>query len=464
MKNEEKTVLLKGSYSELSRLAFPLVISNFSWSVLHLVDTAFLSRLGQEALAAVGMCSVFAHLLFVTLLGMSMAMKILIARAMGAQQLQEAARYFWSGILLLVGLGIILGGTAHLFLDVWVPGIVRHPVVQRLVVLYLSIYLLFVPVTALFVGLRALLIARARTTIFAVVIVVINFCNGLLDYVLIFGKWGAPRLEFAGAAWATVLSVCLGSGLLAGILWLGERDWLRTGSPHRSAFLQVLRTGLPLVGQYLVAIAGWVLFFVFVEKRGAYVLAVSTATSALLSLLSVGGWGLAPVVSATVSNLIGQGQIARVFHVVHRAMILSLLWHACMIGLFLVFQPFFLRLYTDDPAIQAGIRQLLPNIIVILLLFSVSTLLFNALAGTAWTQKTFLVETGAVTAYVSFAAWTVLIWQAPLWVIWFSEAVYWLVLAVLAAWFFYKRRHRWIALALNHDLLSSPTETIQEQD
>ncbi len=430
--------LLKGTTRELIKLSAPLAISNLSWSVLHLVDTVLVGKLGQAALAAMGMCMVIDSLFFVVVLSTGIALQVLISRARGEQNITKVNSLFWTGGTLILIFSSLLGYMLLMLLPEVLMLFIKDNQVRKLTYDYLNIKLVFAPVTGLFVLLRGLYFGSARTLFFSTTIILINLVNIFLDYVLIFGKLGFPRLEIKGAALATMISVSISIVILLVGIKLNQNYFLIDRPSFQSSIIsEFTRLSLPLIGQYLTAISGWVLFFTFVEKTNQFILAVTTAGTALLSMLSVMGWAMGPMVSTIISNLLGQKKISTAFRFLNRALLLAIATHALAGSLFVLLAKYPALLYASDSHIVDGILQIKWHIALILCLFSIGTTAFNALVGTGSTKLAWLCEATAVISYVSFAYITTHILQPELTLIWFSEAIYWAVLFITASFIFY---------------------------
>ncbi len=446
------TSRLEGHFLELIRLSWPMVLSNAAWSLIGIVDTAFMGRLGRTELAAIGLIYALDYTLMMVLFALGSAVQILIARWMGAQQAKRVNITFWNGVWLLTTIGLFITiagwwGIRHLL-----PLGIENQTVLQVVWQYMDIKLLGYPLTGLFIALRALFVGSAYTFPFGVAAVIISVANAILDYALIFGirDW-LPAMGVQGAALASVLAIALGVAVLSSWAY-AQRQLLHMSVPVR--FMQyiqrlIIYIGFPLVAQGITAVVGWLIFFLLIEKLGREALAVSSAGASLLQLLGLFTWSLAPIAQTIVSNLLGQGRWRSVFIVIGRLVSLSTGSMLIIVLLLNLFPEFFWRLYTQDAEIIALGLTLLPAMNFILLTFSVSTILFNSLAGTGRTTYSWISELIAVAAYVLYAYLVVVVIPQPIQIVWFSEGIYWLTLALVSSWFLFIRRgwlRHWVTL------------------
>ncbi|MFO0572130.1 MAG: MATE family efflux transporter [Polyangiaceae bacterium] len=92
---------------ELVRLAWPIAVSMLSYSVMTLVSTLFVGRLGANALAAVGLGGIAAFGLIVFSFGLLRAVKVVVSQATGAGKRRDIPVYVATGVLFAVTLGVL---------------------------------------------------------------------------------------------------------------------------------------------------------------------------------------------------------------------------------------------------------------------------------------------------------------------------------------------------------------------
>jgi len=192
------------------RLAWPVAAEMFLHTLTQIVDMMMVARLGSGALAAVGLSF---RPMFFTLsifLGVGAGTTALVARAMGSRRPDEASEVAHQSAMATV---VLSTGLAVLFW-VFAPSILRFmgaaPSVMPLGVSYmrgLAWGMVFMyTANVLTAALRGAgdTHTSMRVNIFA------NVLNVVLNYVLIFGHLGFPRLEVLGAALATSISRAAG--------------------------------------------------------------------------------------------------------------------------------------------------------------------------------------------------------------------------------------------------------------
>ncbi len=239
----------------LVALTVPVVGAMLLQSVYALVDLAFVARLGKEAVAGLSVCL---QVFFVVLaLGQILAVTALagISQAYGSGKFKEAWGLFSAFLLIAVGLGLVAAVGAFFGADTYVSWFTDDLETHRQGSLYFRINAL-----TFFSQLLLIVIGNAFRAsgdfITPVKLMVVGvLVNLVLDPLLIFGFGPFPRMEIAGAAWATVVSQCI--GLVGYGIYLardrGERG-IRLGTPawSKSFFVHLVTRGLPAGVQFLL--------------------------------------------------------------------------------------------------------------------------------------------------------------------------------------------------------------------
>jgi MATE family multidrug resistance protein len=186
-------------------LAGPVISAELGWIMMGIVDTVMVGRLGPEAIGAVGVGSSLFLALAVFGIGLLLGLDTLISQAFGAQRLRECHVWLHHGLALaslLAPIMMLLAWIGISTLDVW--GF--DPGVARLLLPYLSILVWSALPLLLYAALRRYLQAMnvVRPVMFALVSA--NLINAFFNWVLVYGRLGAPSLGVDGSAWATLAS------------------------------------------------------------------------------------------------------------------------------------------------------------------------------------------------------------------------------------------------------------------
>ena len=295
----------EGGYREVLVIAVPLILSTGAWSIQHFVDRMFLSWYSPEAIAAAMPAGMVYFTVASLFMGTASFVSTFVAQYHGAERFTRIGPILWQGIYVS-----LLGGSVLICLIPFAKPIfnlVGHdPLVQHYEVAYFQILCLggspFIASSAI----AGFFSGRGRPW----PVMWVNTCstvvNLVMDYALIFGKWGFPELGIKGAAIATVLSGIF--SLLAFLALISTRAHSRTyhtlkgWKPEPELFGRLLRFGFPSGMQFCLEIVGFTVFILLVGRLGTISLAATNIAFNIntLAFMPMIGFGMA------VSVLVGQ--------------------------------------------------------------------------------------------------------------------------------------------------------------
>ena len=192
------------------KIALPIAIQHALLSSFSLVDTIFVSRLGDVTLSAVGMCSQWSFLMNLVIFGICSATGVFVSQYWGVKDTKRIHKTL--GIALTFGILVSLVFAAFAFFTPqYVLGLFNK---NKSVISEGSKYLVTVsflyPAFAVDDILNAVLRSCEKPRLPMISAGVTTAANIFLDYCLIFGKLGFPKMGVKGAALATVISAYLG--------------------------------------------------------------------------------------------------------------------------------------------------------------------------------------------------------------------------------------------------------------
>jgi len=188
----------------LFSMSVPLCLSMLLQAFYNIVDSIFVSRLGENALTAVSLAYPIQMLMIAVSVGTGVGMNSLISRRLGERRSEEANLAANNGLALLflsscvfMFIGIFFSGTFfRMFTDV--------PEIQQMGTEYLSICCILCVGVFFQVGCERIMQAQGQNVAAMIMQMIGAVFNIVFDPILIFGLLGFPALGVAGAAWATV--------------------------------------------------------------------------------------------------------------------------------------------------------------------------------------------------------------------------------------------------------------------
>jgi MATE family multidrug resistance protein len=343
----------------LANLAWPVTLAHLGTMLLGVVDVWMVGQLGERQLAATSLGHTWAFSVQVLLLGAAAGLDPLFSQAHGAGRPDRVGETLVRGAALLLFLAVPVTAM-HLLAG---PALTLAGQPAEEVALahgYVRIRAWSVIPFAIAVLARQCLQGTAVMWPGAVAIVVGNVVNFVLNGILIFGLFGAPRLEVEGAAWATVASSCAMAATLVAIGFPWFRAMKpRLGALHDGPALAIMaRSALPVSLQ--VGLEGWgfSLGTIMAGWLGPTALAANAVALTLASLAFMVPLGLSSAGATRVGNLLGAGREWRV--AAWTAVGLGIVVMGASGSVFAALPGPVASLFTPEPAVLAVAASLLP--------------------------------------------------------------------------------------------------------
>ena len=343
-------------------LAVPMVLEMVMESLFAVADVFWVSHLGKEAIAVVGLTESVMTLIYAVAIGISIAAMAMVARRIGEKNLDRAAhtagQVLVLGAAISAGIGLVLGNLAPYILEAMgaTPETVSQGGAFTRIMLgcNMTVFLIFL-INAVFRGAGDAVIAM-RTLWLA------NALNIILGPCFIFG-WGPfPKLGVAGAAVAT--NIGRGVGVLFQLWHLASgKSRLKVSwqhlVPERAVIGSIMSTAWNGIAQLLISTTSWVGLFKILSAFGSsavagYTIAIRIVISALMP-----AWGLSNAGATLVGQNLGAGRPERAEQAVKIAARFNMIFLGAAGGIFLIFANWIVHWFAKDPEVYGyGIRAL----------------------------------------------------------------------------------------------------------
>jgi multidrug resistance protein, MATE family len=346
----------------LLAIALPVVVVQVGLMFMGVVDTIMVGHVSANALAAVALGNLYSFTLLVVAMGTLMALDPLVSQAIGASDHVAVTRAIQRGIVMSLGLGLIImalmipaGGVLRLFrqpLEV-VPQAARY--------CHISVAG-FIPFLV-FVVLRQSLQAIGNLSPIVVTIVIANVINAFANWVLIYGKLGAPALGVSGAALATVIGRWAMLALLLALAWKELHPHLHRLDPRTLAWQplrRMLGLGLPIGLQQFLEVSAFAGVGLLMGTFGAVQVASHQIAINLAALTFMVPLGVSAAAAVRVGNAVGADDAPRSRRAARLSYYLGAGFMSTTAVLFLVLPRPLASLFTDDAALIALAGALLP--------------------------------------------------------------------------------------------------------
>jgi len=387
---------LRAEMRPMIRLALPLVLAELGWMVMAIVDTMMVGRLPDSA-TAIGAVSISTHLFNVVAffgVGLLIGLDTLISQAFGAGNREDCHRSLLNGIYLSLAMTPLLT-IPLLFFGSFLKFFHVDPAVAALSIPFMKALAVGLLPLMLYFSVRRAMQAMNLVRPVAFALITANGVNLLGNWILIYGKWGAPAMGVTGSGWSTAIArVYMAAVLIVYLLWYDRK--------HRTELLKtpvdvdlprirrLLALGLPAAMQITVEIGVFALATMLIGRLGAVALASHQITLNTASLTYMVPLGISSAAAVRVGQAIGRKDIPGAANAGTAAIFIGAAFMSIASIVLLVFPRWIARMYTPDEKIISSTVTLLMVCAAFQLFDGIQTVATGALRGTGDTRTPML--------------------------------------------------------------------------
>jgi putative MATE family efflux protein len=336
-------------------MAWPAVIEGILQTAIGVVDTFFVARVSDEALAGAGTALQLIFIAIVVMSAISVGASVLVAQAVGAGDLPASRSLARQSLMLaiVVSVPLTVGGVA--FASHAIAPFGLEPEVETIAVDFWRISALTISsMIGMFVA-SAVLRGAGDTKTPMRATLLANVVNGVLAYALIFGHFGLPELEAVGSAWAGALGRYTGLALMVLVMLRprspislrGRAGWW----PRRRTTRSIFGIGVPAALEELSFSISFAVLTGIVAILGTEALASQRIAFNVMSLGFLPAWGISMAATALVGQSVGARDARSGRLAMHIAAQYAAVWMSVIGVIFFILAEPIARAYTDDPGV-----------------------------------------------------------------------------------------------------------------
>ena len=337
------------------KLAFPVMLGMMSQVLLNVVDAIMVGQLGAAALAAAGLGSMVFMVVALTFESLGTGTQIIVSRRWGEKNREAASGALLNSLILTIPVGLLLTSMGVFAGLSFIDFLVKDPEVRKLTTSYVRIRFLCLCFFLFVTSFLGYFDGVGKTLLRMGYMIIVVSLNVVLNYLLIFGKFGFPRLGVAGAALATTLSVAVGSLY---ILIRALRDDTLRHHPffcqahvHFKIIKKIVIFALPKGGRMFFIFTSYLLFLKIIGMIGVAELAASNILLAILSFSFMPGWGIGIAGATLIGQSLGGNKYLAARHYGWASVRFGILFMGLSGACFIIFARSILSLFTPDPAV-----------------------------------------------------------------------------------------------------------------
>lgn len=335
------------------KLALPIIFGELAQMSLHLIDTAMIGFTGYKQLAAASLVLNVINIPFVFGIGITISVAQMVSLAHGKSDKQQVSHYFFNGFWLcalfgvLISLGLFFGRNILLHLK-------QDPEVVKLAMPFMTLMSFSIIPMVLFMTLKQFADGLQYTKTAMTLSIIAIPLNVFLNWLLIYGHWGFPRLELVGAGIATLLTRIF-IFLVLGIVILKHKVFRKYIAVAKNQWYfklktirQLLKIGIPSslqIGMEAGAFAssGIIIGTIGAAPQAAHQVALSCASFTFMVSL-----GLSQAGSILVSNTYGTKNWKRISVIGKSTLMLAIIYGTSCCILFSLLRNYLPMLFNDE--------------------------------------------------------------------------------------------------------------------
>lgn len=343
-------------------LSVPMVLEMVMESIFAIVDIYFVSKLGADAVATVGITESMITIVYAIAIGLSMATTSVVSRRIGEKDPDRAARTAMQSIIAGLFVSLLIAIPGIIFASDLLVLMGANNLIVNELSSYTRIMLGSNMVIMLLFIINAVFRSSGDAAISMRVLWIGNLINIVLDPCLILGLGPFPALGIKGAAIATTIGRGTAVIYQLYLLFRGNkrvrilREHLRV---NLQLILKLFKISLGGIGQNIIATSSWILLVRIISEFGSVALAGYTIAIRIIVFALLPSWGI----SNAAATLVGQNLGAKKPERAERAVWVTATVNMILLGSFgilmLSFPDNFIRVFISDPeVIRSGVTGL----------------------------------------------------------------------------------------------------------
>lgn len=297
----------------LTRIALPIAGQSLIGSSLNLIDNLMVGRLGETALASVGLGSQIFFVYWMVVFGFVSGTATYMAQFYGKRDIGNIRSVLGIAVTATFSVGLIFFFSSLLMPDKILSIFTDIEAVKVIGADYIRIGAPCFLLVAITVPLSTSLKTTQQIKLPLIASVTAFGCNTFLNYCLIFGNFGAPRMEVSGAALATVIARCVELSIIVIVVFGGKnmlagkiRDYFHW---NKQLFVKVVKNSIPTTINETAWGAGVAMYNAAYGRMSVTAFAAIQASGTIQNVFILACFSLGDAILILVGEKLGKGQL-----------------------------------------------------------------------------------------------------------------------------------------------------------
>ena len=362
-------ISMRKTYADLLRLALPVMLTQLGQVVVQLCDNMMVGRLGALPLAGVSFGGTVFFIIFALAIGFTLGLTPLVGELFAQNRKEEVAGYLQNSIALYLTMGVIF--VALLLAAVPLMHYLGQPEeVVEVAIPYFKYLAWSVLPFMLFASFKQFLEGIGNTKVAMTIVVISNALNIFLNWVFIFGKFGAPELGAAGAGLSTLIARAVTPVMMIAYFlskkefrsyfdyfsWRKMMGLSREGNRYCK---ELFRVGLPIAGHLTLENSAFCITSLMMGWIGTVEIAANQITTTMANVAFMMVVGIGSATTILTSHAYGARDRAQIKAVSRASYTVGLAWNTITALSFILLRNHIPLLFTNDPEVVRTAGMLL---------------------------------------------------------------------------------------------------------
>lgn len=324
-------------------LAFPIILGEVAQMSLGIIDSAMVGAISYQQLAAAALVMSVINIPYVFGIGITISVSQMVSMAHGRNDKKAVSHYLFNGFWLctisaiIIALGLEFGSGILMHLK-------QDPLVAHIAVPYLKIMGWSVIPMLMFLALKQFTDGLEFTKTAMILSLAAIPLNVFLNWILIYGNWGFPKMELIGAGWGTLITR-MTIFIVLGFIILNHKTFRRYVAVRRVVWKlkwqtqkELLGIGIPSSFQITMEAGAFAISGILIGTMGAIDQAAHQIALSCASLTFMISIGLSQAASIRASNAHGRKDRIAIANIGKSAIAMALIYGTACGILFIIFQ------------------------------------------------------------------------------------------------------------------------------
>ncbi|MDD5190525.1 MAG: MATE family efflux transporter [Dehalococcoidales bacterium] len=382
-------------FKNLWLISWPMTITQTLMSLGPTIDMIWVGRLGEVAIAGVGVSGVVVQLAQGAMMGLTAGMRALIARAIGAKDTEMAHRVAQHAVIISALYAVLMAIIGHFFAERIISFITTDPEIVAVGTMYMRIEFIGGATITFRMMMDAIMQASGDSVNPMQIAIFFRTFHIVLCPFLIFGWWIFPELGVRGAAYTSIIAQSLGVLLGLRVLF-GAKSRLKLsfkGFRFDLAIIwRIIRIGFPALVSGIQRTLNQFILQKFLAPFGAAVLAAHQITQRIEMFLFMPAMSFGMGAGVLVGQNLGAKKPERAEKSAWLAVGVVEVFVIVVSALLIIFSGPVIHLFNSDPTLDATAKQFMNIAVFGWVLIGFMFVLMSSLQGAGDTWPTMLIQ------------------------------------------------------------------------